>query len=322
MDFPGINKPFDRILKALTEESPRLFLDLLGIAPLDAEVAVTPLPRETAPPMKVADYTAAVVVEYERRFLFHAEFVLWYTSDTPSEIARYGGSLAWQHQCRVVSVLVLLDSEKAPKEVPTEGVYQIFETRTIHPFRTVRMWELDPAKVIATNDLRLFPWALLMRSSDEQVRWIAEQLGARGDEESLGRFLWLGSLRYDREELESMLGGMGMGLMEAVMHGKFMTTEREKAIQEGHKGGLQQGIQQGQEAGKVAEARKLLRKTLLARFPGLEAMPEIDSIASTDAMESLFDLALFSMDRTAMEQAIRASVAPGRAAAQPVDDGR
>jgi hypothetical protein len=292
LDFPGIDKPFDRILKSLTEESPRLFLDLLGIAPLDAQVSVTPVPRETAPTIKIADYTAAVVVEYEQRFLFHSEFVLWYTSGSPSEMARYGGSLAWQHQCRVVSVLVLLDPEKAPKEVPAEGVYQIGDTRTIHPFRTVRLWELDPSKVLATNNLRLFPWAVLMRSSDEQVRWIAKQLGERGDEEAMGRFLWLGLLRYDRDEIESMLGGMRMGLSEAVMQGKFMRTEREKAAQEGRQGG------------QADEARKLLRKFLATRFPGLETRPEIDRIASTAAIEALFDIALNATSRAEMEQAL------------------
>ncbi len=289
MDFPGINKPFDRILKSLTEESPRLLLDLLGIAPLDAEVSITPVPRETAPTIKIADYTAAVVVDYQQRFLFHSEFVLWYTGESPSEMARYGGSLAWQHQCRVVSVLFLLDPEKAPKEVPAEGVYQIGDTRTIHPFRTVRLWELDPSKVLATNDLRLFPWAVLMGSSDEQVRWIAEQLGSRGDEEAMGRFLWLGSLRYDREEIESMLGGMRMGLSEAVMQGKFMRTERAKAASEGQTEG----------------ERKLLRKFLATRFPGLETMPEIDRIASADAIEALFEIALHSTSRAEMEQALR-----------------
>jgi hypothetical protein len=32
---PGLNKPFDRILKAFAEEAPELFLRLLGIIPSD-----------------------------------------------------------------------------------------------------------------------------------------------------------------------------------------------------------------------------------------------------------------------------------------------
>lgn len=116
-----------------------------------------------------------------------------------------------------------------------------------------------------------------------------------------------------------------MGLMEAVMQGPFMTKEREKAIKEGLQEGLQQGIKQGikqgieqgirqglekghdqgLQSGQSAEARKLLRTVLKTKFPGLETMPEIDQILSTDSLEALFEAALVSNDRVQVEQNIR-----------------
>lgn len=62
-------------------------MDPLGIAPLDAEAVITQLPRETAPAIKITDYAAAVIVDYGERFIFHAEFVLWYRTSTPEEMA-------------------------------------------------------------------------------------------------------------------------------------------------------------------------------------------------------------------------------------------
>ena len=182
-----------------------MFLHLLQIAPMSAEVEIAPLPLETSPPVKVTDYAATLVVENQTRFVFHVEFLAWYKSETPEKMAEYGASLAWQHRHRVISVLLLLRPEGVPKEIPTEGILRIGDTVTTHPFRTVKMWEMDPTPILKLNDTRLFPWALLMSTSDEEVRRMTEAVGRVADEETVGRFLSLGAIRYDRGQLAEML---------------------------------------------------------------------------------------------------------------------
>ena len=213
----GINKPFDRIMKSFADEAPRLLLHLLGIASLDAEVEIGAVRPETAPPVSLPDLVLLLKLADRPKFIFHCEFLLFYVARAIADVARYGGSLAQQHLLEVVSVLILLRREGVPREFPEFAEYRVGTTRVLHPFHVARMWELDPAAVLATKDPRLFPWAVLMKSTDEQVREIGKFVSEQGDEEAIGRFLTLGSVRYDRGELESMIGGTGMGLTEAIM---------------------------------------------------------------------------------------------------------
>jgi hypothetical protein len=308
-----VNKPFDRIVKGLAEEAPRLFLQLLGIVPPDADITLTPLRPETAPPVIFPDYVAALTTASGEMCLVHVEFYTHYHFAAPGNMARYGGSLAGQHQCRVDSVLLLLRPEGVPHDIPTAGEYTVGVTTTIHPFRTVRIWELDPAAVMESNDPRLFPWAVLMKCDDEQVRMLAGAVARYGDEETFGRFLTLGSIRYDRNRLEEMLGGPKMGLVEAILEGSSLVREaKEKAESEGRAAGLAAGLAEGRaegrEAGQVEGARRLLRSALQRKFPGLDAMPEIDAIASVETLESILTSeVLSSSERIRVEQAIRAA---------------
>ncbi len=80
-----------------------------------------------------------------------------------------------------------------------------------------------------------------MKSSDEQVRRIAVMIARQGDEESMGRFLTVGSIRYDRDSLKEMLGGREMGLIRAIWDGSSLVQEeRDEAAAKGRmEGGSQ-----------------------------------------------------------------------------------
>jgi hypothetical protein len=312
----GLNKPFDRILKAFVDEAPEVFLRLLGVIPPGGEFRITPLRPETAPSVIMPDFVASLVVESGEPFIFHVEFLLAYHADVPSTMARYGGSLAWQYRRRVMSILMLLRPQGTPKEVPEVaevGDFAIGETRTRHPFRVVRLWEVDPGPLMEVDDWRLLPWSVLMNSSDEDVRRVAGILARKGDEESIGRFLTLGSIRYDRNRLEEMLGGSKMGLVEAILEGSSLVREAtEKAAKEGAARGLAEGLEkglsEGRAEGRTAEARRLLCIALKAKFPGMEPAPEIEAIGTPETLESLLETAILSTDRSGVEQALAAAV--------------
>ena len=166
--------------------------------------------------MVLPDYVAVVRIGSGEPIIFHAEFQSNYHQDVPRDMARYGGSLAWQHQMPVESVLVMLRADRAPSVIPEVGHYNIGDTHTRHRFKVLRLWEIDPAPVLETNNPKLLPWALLMKSTDEQVRRIGSILSGQEDDEALGRFLTLGTIRYDRDALNEMLGGGKMGLRQAI----------------------------------------------------------------------------------------------------------
>lgn len=172
----------------------------------------------------------------------------------------------------------------------------------------VQAWEVDPAAVLETGDPKMLPWAILMNSSDAQVRQIAVVLREQGDDESIARFLTLGSIRYDRNQLEAMLEGTRMGFVEAIMEGSSLVQEvRDKALKQGVQQGVQQGHQRGVEEGRIEEARRLLRVCLRTRFAGLEAVPEIDAIGSLDAIEALLQNALTVTDSAEIQRQIAAA---------------
>jgi len=266
----GINKPFDRILKSFADEAPELFLRLLGFVPAGVHADIQALRPETAPTMVLPDYVAVVRTGPGIPIIFHAEFQSIYHHDVPRDMARYGGSLAWQYQLPVKSALVLLRRERVPAEIPDVGHYRIGDTRTTHPFKTVRLWEIDPTPVLETNDPKLLPWALLLKSTESQVRKIASMVARQEDDEAVGRFLTLGSLRYNRNSLNEMLGGGKMGLVRAILDGSSL-------------------VQEERDQAAAGEARKCLRVLLRKRFPELESLAEIDVISNVDALESIIE---------------------------------
>ena len=302
----GINKPFDRILKSFADEAPELFLRLLGFVPAGIKPDIQPLRPETAPSMVLPDYVAVVRIGRGNPIIFHAEFQSNYDRDLPRDMARYGGSLAWQHQMPVESVLVMLRPDRAPAEIPEVGHYDIGVTHTTHPFKVVRLWEIDPTPVLETNDPKLLPWALLMKSTDEQVRRIASILARQEDDEAVGRFLTLGYIRYDREALNEMLGGGKMGLLRAILDGKGMEVDRARAAAQGEA----QGRAEGRTEGRADEARKFLRLLLRKHFPELEPLAQIDAISNVDALESIIESVLEATGGDAVRAAILTAAQP------------
>ena len=309
-----IHKPADRLVKDFADEAARIFLHIMGVVRLDEDARIKPLRQETAPPVRLPDWVATLRRPGRKLVTLHIEFLLNYVWTTPRTMARYGGSLAWQYNRPVVSLLLLLRNKGVPKEVPEIGECKIGETRTTHPYRVVRMRDLDPTLIIESKNPRLFPWAVLMKSTDEQVRWIGRELARDGDEESMGRFIMTASFRYDRDVVTGMLGGANMGLVEALKEGSWIFTEARdegmaKGLAEGRAEGEAKGIAEGKAEGKaegeLENSRTLFRKYLKSKLPGLETMPEIEAIGNSAALEALLDeLVLASAGRVRMRRAI------------------
>ena len=111
------------------------------------------------------------------------------------------------------------------------------------------------------------------------------------------------SLKYNKGQIESLIGRHKMGFSEVIWEGSSLLQDmREKATREGKAEGKQEG--------QAEEARRLLRVVLADRFPGLEAMPDLERITDIATLESLFlDRVLKSTDREQIESAIRVAAA-------------
>lgn len=304
-----IHKPLDRILKAFPDEAPRIFLHAVGTLDLHAEASIEVFPTETAPPVKLPDYVFKIVLPQQPPFLLHVEFEAVWHSRTPALIARRGGSLAWQYEIPVQSLLVLIRPDGCPATLPDVAEYAVGETRTTHPCRAVRMWELDPEPLLQSENRRVLPWAVLMKSTDKQVRALAREVLATGDEELIGRLSILGGVRYDEEDLERVTGVPKMDLVELILQeSSIVKVIKKMAHEEGQAAGLAKGEAAGLAKGQADEARRLLSAVLASRFPGLETMPELSAISDLGTLESLLvDHVVPSFDRERTEEAIRAA---------------
>lgn len=142
-------------MKAFPEEAPRLFLHMVHVLDLNAEATVEVLSNETSPPVKIPDFVARVRLPGRDAFLLHTEFEAVWHSRVPPIVARRGASLAWQYDAPVRSIVVVIQREGCPTTLPSEGEYIIGDTRTTHPFETMKIWEMDPGILLESGDCRL-----------------------------------------------------------------------------------------------------------------------------------------------------------------------
>lgn len=289
-----VNKPFDRVCKAFVDEAPRMFLHLVEIVPLGAPVQLQPLPRETAPPVVMPDSAMRVKTPGRPPFIFHAEIERSFRKQKLRTVALYGGGLMTQHRLPVRTVILLLGRHGNPPFDEGTAEFALSGTRVLHPFRLVRVWELDPAPLLASGDPRVLPWVAMMKSTESQVKQVAGLLHQCGDEDLLARFYMLAATRYDREELEEIVGDRRMGLMEYIYENSSVFAEfraKEKA--------------QSRLRARVDEARKLLSSCLASKFPGLESMEELRKVKEVDVLEKLLlEHVIGGSDRRTVRQAI------------------
>ena len=313
-----VNKSLDRVLKAFFDEALRMFLHIMEAVPLDQAVELTPLPRETAPPVVMPDTAVRVTQAGRRDFIFHTEIERSFRPGKLPVVARYGGGLATQYRIPVKTVILLLDRVGNPKFNKGIAENRVGGTRILHPYRIMRFWEMDPAPLFEAGDPRLLPWTAMMNSTDQEVRAAARKLRRLGDEELIGRFRLLASFRYDSEQLEEMTGGGNMGFVEFFWeNSKLLTEYRAKVAAESRAEGLAEGlaegkakgeargIARGRSAGKAEGARRLLHAALAAKFPGLQVLPQLEKITKVKALEDLLiKHVVGGTDRKAVKEAI------------------
>ena len=93
-----------------------------------------------------------------------------------------------------------------------------------------------------------------------------------------------------------------MGFVEFFWENSKLLTEYKAKIATDS---LAEGIEKGIAEGAVGEARRLLKALLASKFPGLEALPQLDKIKRVKALETLLLSHVFGgKDHAAVKQAI------------------
>ena len=209
-----MNKPFDRSLKEFLDGAPENFVRLFGLLPDEPGWRLYPLRPETSPPVMMTDFAALAIGPRGERLIVHIEFYLDYSAGLPVKICRYGVNQVLQYECPVISVMLLI-RPGAPGNIPSQGEYVQGKTRIIHPFQVIRLWQVSAQPILADPALRhLFALVPGLACDWDDLRRVAEAVGESGDEAELARFLLMLSLKYNKGQIESLIGRHKMGFAE------------------------------------------------------------------------------------------------------------
>jgi predicted transposase/invertase (TIGR01784 family) len=246
---------YDNICKYLVEEYPAEFVRWLSgeetndIQILKTELSVEPIRADSLTLLQTANQ------------ILHLEFQTVPTSNPslPLRMLDYWVRLKRLYDCPIQQVVIFL------KATTSEEVFidQFEDTNTQHRYQVIRLWEQDPAPLLANS--ALLPLATLARADSPRI--LLEQVAAQIDriEEpsqkgSLSACVEvLAGLRFEKNLIRQLLREEVM--RESVIYQDIL----QKGLDEGRKQGLQQGLQQGLEQ----EARLVMRQ-LSRRFGVLE----------------------------------------------------
>ncbi|MDF5709810.1 MAG: DUF4351 domain-containing protein [Nostoc sp. S4] len=263
----------DNVCRYLSEQYPESFATwLLDKTPADVKDLKTELSVE---PVR-ADCIILLLPQQE---ILHLEFQVAPASVPPMPIRMldYYARLRRQYNFYPIEQVIIY-----LKQTTSEAVFieQFTDTNTVHRFRAIRIWEQDPAPLLAS--VGLLPLAVLARTDFPEL--LLEQVAARVDmieEPSQQRNIsacthLLAGLKYDNNLISSLL--------------------REELMQESvvYQRIIRQGIEQGIEQGRKQEALSVVVRLLTRRIgiiaPQLLTQLEVLSVTQLEELsEALLD---------------------------------
>ncbi len=271
----------DNICKYLAEEYPTDFVRWLsGEEVTDIRVIKTELSLE---PIR-ADF---LILRQGANRILHWEFQTLPASNPPLPLRMldYWVRLKRQYGCHIEQVAIFLKSTTA------EAVFvnQLTDVNTSHRYRVIRLWEEDPAPLLATP--ALLPLATLARSDNPET--LLEQVALEIDKIEEPRMKGNltacvdipAGLRFDKNTIRQLFREEVM--LESVTYQDI----------------LQRGVQKGRLEGKREEALSLLMRLLFRRFGTVN--PELQEQLQRLSLTQLEDLSEALLDfKTATDLAV------------------
>ncbi|OWY65655.1 hypothetical protein B7486_40710 [cyanobacterium TDX16] len=247
----------DNVCKYLSEQYPESFANwVLNRATTDAEILKSELSVE---PIR-ADFVA--LLRPQSRIL-HLEFQVEAISDPPLPLRMldYYVRLYRQYNRPVDQFVIFL------KRTGSQAAYtdQFTTDSTTHRYRIIRLWEQDPAPLLANP--ALLPFATLAQADSpntllEQVATQLDMIESREQRSNISACVEIvAGIRFDIETIRQFL-------REDIM-------KESVVYQEIIREGLQQGIEQGVQQGKREEALSFTMRLLTRRIG--EVAPELQA---------------------------------------------
>ncbi|MDP5338055.1 MAG: DUF4351 domain-containing protein [Nodularia sp. (in: cyanobacteria)] len=275
---------YDNTCKYLAENYPTEFARwLLPSNTSDIQVLKTELNLE---PIRADSVTFLQIANQ----ILHLEFQTSSKSTPPLDFRMldYYTRLKRQYWCDVKQVLIFLQATSSETVFNTEYV----DTNTTHRYRVIRLWEEDPAPLLANP--ALLPLATLARTDSPQD--LLEQVAASVD---------MIKVTEERQNISACVQ-----VLAGLRFEKSLITQlfREEIMQESVI--YQDILQKGEERGKKQEALQLILRQLKRRLGAIETQTEqqIRSLTLSqleDLAEALLD---FSSQRDLVDYLVNISL--------------
>lgn len=253
---------FDNVCKSLAEQYPASFARwLLGVDLPEIQVLKTELSLE---PIR-AD---ALMLQTPNQLL-HLEFQTTPESNPPLPLRMldYWVRLHRQYRCAIVQIVLFLK----PTDSEAAQIDQFQSETTQHRYRVIRLWEQDPAPLLA--DPMLLPLAVLANTNSppqllEQVAKEIARVESTDQQQALSSYAQLlAGLKFGKTMIQQAFRSSVM--RESVIYQEI----------------YQEGRQEGRQEGEAALVLRLLNRRFGAIAP--EALAQIQTLT----IEELEDLA-------------------------------
>ncbi len=275
---PRLDQPYDKGFKSLAEDEALLVLNKFAKIPAAAIANIEHLPREITLRAPEIDHAYRLSLNGET-VVIHLEAWSRWQSFIPERALEYGGMLFRKYGVDVRTLIILM-REDAPASIPTTMVRNRGRYREEYSYDVVKLWEMPAAEVMDPLSLRLLAWVPFMQHTEEELRECARRVVESGDEKLHAEFVINGGMRYDRNWLRRLLESFKPMITMDVYANSSVT--RERYLQ-----AVSLGRTEGKAEGKLEGTRSSLRGFLATRFPGLESIPEIDSIHDPDELSRI-----------------------------------
>lgn len=244
---------YDNICKYLAEQYPAEFArwlsteEVTDIKVLKTELSVEPIRADSLTLLQTANQ------------ILHLEFQTLPAANPPLPLRMldYWVRLKRQYGCHIEQVVIFL------KSTSSDAVFinEFIDINTSHRYRVIRLWEQDPAPLLASP--ALLPFATLARSDVpntllEQVVSEIDRIEEPSQRGNLAACVdVLAGLRFDKSLIRQLL-------REEIM-------QESVTYQDILQKGAQQGLQQGRQEGRREEAISLLVRLLTRRFGAVDS---------------------------------------------------
>jgi len=235
--------------------------------------------------------------------LLHVEFQLGGDAEMPERMAEYAAMLvrairsAEEHRGKSLALAVVYLDRKAYREDPGHlDVKGEMGLRVLVSYRVVKLWEVDPAPILAMGSPGLLPFVPFMRGNPEElivestrkILAIPEALAGTAAKSTL--LMSLGAIAgrvIGGRELLSRLYQEVLSMGE----NRFFDLIYEKGEEAGRKKGCEIGREEGREEGARAEARRTILRILRRRFgtEGEGISDRLERVTALHDLESLID---------------------------------